>query len=226
VCPAWYVQPALTGWSLRGRAIIGAFAAALLLGACGGGAEQSAGEPSGNFPVSVSTASFPASQRLAQRSNLVIVVRNTGNKTIPNIAVTLLNPKDGTAAQAFSQDIQSSPGEDLASRSRAIWIIDRPPGACKYSCQQGGDGGAVTAYSNTWALGKLAPGHSATFDWGVTAVQTGQFKIEYQIAAGLNGKAKAVTGQGTSPNGTFTVTVHQKPQQAYVNNAGQVVVSN
>jgi hypothetical protein len=210
---------------LRSRAITGAFAVALLVGACGGGAEQNASEPNGNFRVAVSTASFPASQQLAEHTSLKIVVRNTGTKTIPNIAVTLLNPKDGTAAQAFSQDIASSPGEDLASRSRAIWIIDRPPGKCKYSCQQGGDGGAVTAYSNTWAMGSLAPGQSATFDWGVTAVQAGHYQIEYQIAAGLNGKAKAITAQGGKPSGTFTVTVHQKPQQAYVNNAGQVVVT-
>src|ERR1700733_5859076 len=64
---------------------------ALLLSACGGGARQDASEPSGNFPVVVTTASFPASQRLSGHSHFVLAIRNTGSKTIPNIAVTICN---------------------------------------------------------------------------------------------------------------------------------------
>lgn len=208
---------------MRSTAIVGAVSAGLLLGACGSGPRQDANEPNGRFPVDVALAKFPASQRLSEHTKLVISVRNAGQKTIPNIAVTILNPKDGTAAQAFSQDIASSPGEDLASRSRPVWIIDQPPGPCLYSCRQGGLGSAVTAYSNTWALGSLAPGKTATFAWGVTAVQSGRYQVEYQVAAGLNGKARAIDAAGAQPTGTFNVTIHQAPQQAYVNNAGQIV---
>jgi hypothetical protein len=214
------------GWSLSSRTLISAAVAALVLSACGSGAMQNVNEPSGHFPVAISTASFPASQRLSEQTQLLIKVRNSGTKTIPNIAVTLLNPKDGTAAQAFSQDITSSAGQQLASRSRPIWVIDRPPGRCLYSCQQGGEGAAVSAYSNTWALGRLAPGQTATFAWGVTAVQSGHYQIHYEVAAGVNGKAKAIDAEGTRPSGTFSVTVHQAPQQAYVDNAGQVVVKH
>ena len=201
---------------------LGAVAASVALGACGSGARQDANEPSGNFTVTVPVAKFPASQRLAQHTHLVISVRNSGTKTIPDVAVTITNPGYGTAAQAFGGLI-SSTTQPLASRSRPIWIIDRPPGPCVYSCLSGGPGGAVTAYSNTWALGALQPGATATFDWAVTAVKPGTHLVQYRVAAGLNGKAKAVLAGGRPPVGTFKVNVTSVPQQSFVNNNGQVV---
>jgi hypothetical protein len=155
----------------------------------------------------------------------VIAIRNSGSRAIPDIAVTITTPPYGTSAQAFGRLIAApSPGQPiLASRSRAVWVIDRPPGSCQYSCRQGGPGGAATASSDTWALGRLAPGQTAKFDWGVTAVQPGTYKVRYQVAAGLNGKARAV-GSGNQPvQGTFTVKISPRPRQAYVNNNGQVV---
>jgi hypothetical protein len=196
-------------------------AATLALAACGGGTRQDVSEPSGTFPVQVTTASFPGSQRLAEHTQLVISVRNASSKrTIPDIAVTITNPRYGTSVQAFATSLEM-PG--LASHSRPVWIVDRPPGPCTYSCQAGGPGGAVTAYSNTWALGALAPGASAKFVWGVTAVQPGTYRVRYQVAAGLNGKARAVLSGGAKPVGTFVVTIHSAPQQSYVDNSGQVI---
>ena len=208
---------------MRRSALLAVAGAPLLLAACGGGARQDANEPSGQFPVRVLSATFPSSQRLAEHTQLSLTLKNSGSQTIPNIAVTILNPSNGTGAQAFSQDISPGSQQDLASRSRPVWIIDQPPGPCQYSCRQGGPGSAVTAYSNTWALGKLAPGQTVTFAWGLTAVQAGRYKVEYQVAAGLNGKARAVNAQGVQPTGTFSVDISQKPQSAYVNNAGQIV---
>jgi hypothetical protein len=204
--------------------VTAAGAGALLLSACGSGARQDASEPSGKFPVRVSSAKFPTSQRLAERTDLVISVRNSGRKTIPDIAVTLLDAHQRTAAQAFGQSVGGT-SEVLASNSRPIWIVDRPPGPCQYSCRQGGPGGAVTAYSNTWALGALKPGQTATFDWGVTAVKSGAFAIRYEIAAGLNGKAKAVDATGAQPVGIFKIKIQNAPQQAYVNDQGKVVTT-
>ena len=201
--------------------------AGLSIAACGGGSSQSSGSPSGNFPVTAQ-ASFPASQRLAQHSKLVIQVRNSGSKPIPNVAVTILNPSAGTAADAFGALLpQSQPGQpSLATRSRPVWIVNRPPGACGYSCRNSGPGGAVTAYNNTWALGKLLPGHTATFLWGVTAVQAGTYLVRYEVAAGLDGKAKAVTAAGGPVAGTLKVRISSTPRQAYVNNNGQIVYTN
>jgi len=210
---------------------------ALVLSACGGGARQDASEPSGNFRVAVTTATFPGSQRPSEHTHLVLAVRNTGSKTIPNIAVTICNvtcrypapPGEGTDAAAFAQDLQM---QGLANPSRPVWVLDRPPGACNAGCGpgsadgSGSPGGAVTAYSNTWALGALAPGHTAKFDWAVTAVAPGRHVVAWEVAAGLNGKAKAVTGGGSVPRGTFTVVIHSAPSESYVNNNGQIVTTS
>jgi hypothetical protein len=193
----------------------------LALAGCGGQARQDANEPTGNFTVDVPVAKFPSSQRLAEHTHLVIAVRNTGTKTIPNIAVTIRGPKAGVAAQAFGGLLAETPG--LANRSRPIWVVDRAPGPCGYACTSGGAGGAATAYTNTWALGSLKPGKTATFDWGVTAIKAGTHVIEYQVAAGLNGKAKAVLAGGGQPKGTFTVKISSAPQQSFVNDKGQIV---
>jgi hypothetical protein len=207
---------------------------ALMLAGCGGGARQDASEPSGKFPVAVSIATFPASQRLAQRTHLVVAVRNAGSQTIPNIAVTICNvtcaypapPGQGTGAAAFAQVLQM-PG--LANPSRPVWIVDRPPGECIAGCKPGSSGapgGAVTAYSNTWALGALAPGETARFDWAVTAVAPGRHVVAWEVAAGLNGKARAVTSGGSAPHGTFTVLIHRAPTRSYVNDQGQIVTTS
>ncbi len=210
--------------ALSGRrlscAVSAAVAAMLAAAACGSGQRQDVNEPSGEFPVQVTTATFPSPQRLAQHTQLVISVRNTGGKTIPNIAVTITNPLYGTSVGAFATYL-NMPG--LASHSRPVWIVDRPPGPCLFNCDSGAPGGAVTAYSNTWALGALAPGATATFDWGVTAVAPGSYRVHYEVAAGLNGKARAVLQNGRRPAGTFRVTILTAPHQTYVTPSGQVI---
>jgi len=207
----------------RSCGTIGAIIAAVGVSACGG-SRQDVNEPKGNFAVAVSKAAFPTSQRLAEHTHLVIAVQNTGTKTIPNVAVTITNPS-GDAAQSFSEFLSQSEANSLglASRSRPVWIVDQPPGPCGYSCKSGGPGGAVTAYTDTWALGALKPGATATFDWAVTAVQPGRWDVQYEVAAGLNGKARALLSGGSAPMGRFHVTISTKPAQTYVNNAGQIV---
>jgi hypothetical protein len=200
----------------------------LAISACGGGQNQAASEPTGNFSVAVRTARFPAAQRLAQHTHLVIEVRNSGTKTIPDVAVTICNvtcaypaPRgEGSTSQAFAAGIDQS---YVANPSRPLWIVDQAPGACTYSCQSGGQGAAGTAYANTWALGQLKPGATARFDWAVTAVQAGRHVVAWQVAAGLNGRAKAVLANGAAPHGAFAVNVGTAPAQSYVNDNGQII---
>jgi hypothetical protein len=202
----------------------------VVLTGCGSGVRQDATEPTGTFRVVVPRATFPGSQRLAQRTHLVITVRNAGRKAIPNIAVTICNVTCAyraraaagvaTSAEAFAVDLDMP---YLANPSRPVWIVDRAPGPCAYSCQSGAPGGAVTAYSNTWALGSLKPGATARFDWAVTAVKAGRHVVAWQVAAGLNGDAKAVLANGSSPAGRFKVTILTAPQRSYVKANGQVV---
>jgi hypothetical protein len=222
----------LSGWRRSSAAIVAGVAATLALTSCGSGARQDVNEPNGLFKVDVSSR-FPANQHLAQASHFVVTVRNIGKKTVPNVAVTICNTScslaatksgdgEGTSVQAFADKLTM---QGLASDSRPVWIVDEPPTphGCQYSCQQGGPGGAVTAYSNTWALGPLKPGKSTTFDWKVTAVKAGNYTVAWQVAAGLNGKAKARTSSGQVPHGTFAVKVDNAPEQSYVNDAGAVV---
>jgi hypothetical protein len=197
-------------------------AVAGLVAGCGG-TEQNAGEPHGKFPVSVSS-SFPASQTLAQQTSFTVRIKNVGKAVIPDVAVTVLNPKYGSAAQAFGTLIKAgSAGQPiLASRSRPVWIINQAPGPCGYSCHSRGPGGAATAYANTWALGKLRPGHTAVFSWKLTAVQPGAYTVEYEVAAGLNDYAKAVLPHSAPARGHFDVHISSAPPTVTVQGDGKV----
>jgi hypothetical protein len=197
-------------------------AVASIVAGCGG-TEQNAGEPHAKFPVAVAS-SFPASQTLAEQTSFTVRIKNVGTHAIPNVAVTVLNPKYGSAAQAFGTLIKAgSAGQPiLASRSRPIWIINRAPGPCGYSCKNRGPGGAATAYTNTWALGKLAPGHTAVFRWKLTAVQPGAYTVEYEVAAGLNGYAKAVLSDKSPARGHVDVHISSAPPTVTVQGNGQV----
>jgi hypothetical protein len=216
----------MSGWRVTLGAMLGAFTAAGLVSACGA-TEQNAAEPNAAFPVEVSS-SFPTNQRLAQTTSFTVRVKNTGSGVIPDVAVTVTNPRYGSAAQAFGTllAVPAAGQPILASRSRPVWIIDRSPGPCGYSCRQRGPGGAATAYSNTWALGRLAPGRTATFRWQVTAVQPGSYVVAYEVSAGLNGSAKAVTGSGARARGGYRVRIASAAPPSYVEPNGTVVHKN
>ena len=172
---------------------------ALAVAGCGGGERQDKNEPSGTFDVDVVNGSFPAAQHVARQSRMRITVRNAGDKTVPNVAVTV---------KGFTRrDTQ----EGLADPNRPVWIVDRGP--------RGGD----TAYVGTWALGSLRPHRTRTFTWKVTPIKAGNYDVRYEVAAGLDGKAKARTRDGGRPAGSFKVKVSGKPADARVNpDTGQV----
>jgi hypothetical protein len=217
-----------------GAALLAIVAPSLALAACGGGARQDVAEPTGNYPVAVTSATFPASQSLSQHTHMQITVKNTGTRAIPDLAVTICNvtcaynapPGEGSSSGAFASNLDQS---GLANPSRPVWIVDRPPGSCQgstgYSCRNGGAGGDASAYNNTWAYGRLAPGASAIFDWAVTAENTGRHTLAWVISAGLNGKAQAVVNGGGAPHGTFTVQITGRPSQSYVDNNGNIVTT-
>jgi hypothetical protein len=176
-------------------------AALAVASGCGGDEKQDAHEPKGTYHVKVVRASFPSKQRLADHATMKIAVRNDGSATVPNLAVTV--GRNGKAT--FSYESQQ-PG--LADPERPIWIIDDPPL------------GGTTAYVDTWTLGRLRPHETKTFKWGVTAVRAGTYKVDYQVAAGLNGNAKV---RRADASGTFDVDVEQQPAQACVTDSGKVV---
>jgi hypothetical protein len=199
---------------------------AALVSACGSGSEQNPGERHTSYHVQVSS-SFPTAQKLAQESLFVVSVKNTSGRTIPDVAVTVTNPKFGDTAQSFGYLLPvGGQGQPIiANRSRPIWIVTQAPGPCRYSCRKGGPGAAASAYTDTWSLGRLAPGRTARFAWKLTATEAGTFEVEYQIAAGLNGYAKAVDRSGRAVVGRYRVTISGRPQSTYVKSNGQVVYS-
>jgi len=179
----------------RALRLIAAPAAALVVlgaAACGGGPSQSADEPSGTYRVAIVRSSFPARQHVAAPTRLVIDVRNTGRKTVPDVAVTV---------DAFSSRSERT---DLADPQRPVWIVDRPPE------------GSTTAYTDTWALGPLAAGETKRFVWRLTPVQPGTHRLEYRVAAGLTGQAKAVLAGDRVPEREMTVRISTRPASARV----------
>lgn len=184
----------------RGIAIIGLVPLAALTAGCGGGDRQDKHEPSGNFAVEVTRASFPAKQSLAEPTQLSIAVKNTDSKPLPNVAITV---------DSFAK---ATKDPSLADPNRPVWIVDEGPA--------GGD----TAYVSTWALGSLAPGATRTFTWKVTAIQSGTQTVHYTVSPGLNGKAKVADAAKSS--GSFTVAISKRPAQARVNPDTGAVIRN
>jgi hypothetical protein len=264
-----------TSRSLRVRDRLGMGLVAALFSAgivaCGGGERQDEDEPEGEFPVQVVNASFPSKQRLAQTSNLTLEVSNTGDETVPDLAVTVFTSREGddeqtegtettentetteeTAGEEIDEAAEDADEEgtapeeeqsgaagsfsvisrqqDLAIPSRPVWILEQgyprlagteagpaPPG------EVSGPGGAETAQTNTYSFGPLEPGESRDIVWKVTPVQPGAYTVHYRVAAGLQGKAVAVTNDGSVPEGEFVVRISAVPPQTRVNDAGEVV---
>ena len=172
-----------------------------LLAGCGGeSARQDADEAKGTWKVEVVEAEFPASQRLAKQETMRIRVRNSDDRTLPNVAVTV---------EGFSARSEQA---GLADASRPVWVVDDGPR------------GGTTAYTNTWALGRIPPGETKTFEWRATPVKAGEHKLSYRVAAGLDGKARAQLASGSRPEGSFSVNVRRDPSQARVDpDSGDVV---
>jgi hypothetical protein len=183
---------------------------------CGGGERQDEDEPEGEFQVEVVSATFPEQQKLAQRSDLVITVRNTGDEAVPNVAVTV----DGLNYRT------TQPGVSDAQRPRfAVNGVPREIGGFP-EAKDATPLGCDTAYVNTWACGRLKPGAEKTFVWSVSAVKAGPYKISWRVAAGLNGKAKAVDAEGGgAPTGSFTGTVSRAAPEVRIADDGRTVVT-
>jgi hypothetical protein len=188
-----------------------------LLAVAGCGAErQDENEPEGDFPVEVVRASFPEKQKLAKSSDLVVSVRNAGDDTIPNIAITV-NGLD-----------ERKDDPDLADPSRPVFALNgvQVEIAGFPEAKDASPRGCDTAYVNTWACGPLKPDQEKTFRWSVTAVKAGEFKVDWLVAAGLDGNAKAVAaGGGPAPRGEFAGTVSDEAPDVRVADDGKTIVS-
>lgn len=193
---------------------------ALAISACGGGGErQDEGEPDAEYPVDVVTAKFPNRQRLARVSVLRLGVENTGDETIPNLVVTVFI--DESTGDSFSVPLEQ-PG--LANPNRPVWVLEETYPRLAGESRPAGTSPAVTASQDTYAFGPLDAGDRREMVWRVTPVKGGTYTVDYEVAAGLGGRAKAVTNDGSEPSGEFVVTISSKPAQATVKKSGKIKI--
>ncbi len=245
--PAPLEESASTARSLKARRRLGIWFLGVLLAAgiasCGG-TRQDANEPEGNFPVSIVSADFPSKQQLAQNTNLTLAVANSGDKTIPDLAITIFTSSNASTSDSGTTstgtgsapagasggannlpDVQGSfsvrsEQEGLAIPFRPVWILE--VGFPKLEGQTA-SAGAEAAQTDTFAFGALAAHQTKRIVWNVTPVQAGTYTVHYRVAAGLEGKAKAVTADGSVPEGEFVVRISSAPPQTRVDDSGKVV---
>jgi hypothetical protein len=242
--PAPLEESASTARPLKARKRIGiGFLAALLAAgaaSCGGGERQDANEPEGDFPVQIVSADFPSKQKLAENTNLTLAVANTGDKTIPDLAITIFTSSNAGTEESGSTTATTgasgaSPGDQpeaqgsfsvrsdqpgLAIPFRPVWILEE--GYPKLEGQSA-SAGAEAAQTDTFSFGPLDANDTRRMVWNVTPVQAGTYTVHYRVAAGLQGKARAVTADGSVPEGEFVVRISSEPPQTRVDSSGKVV---
>jgi len=223
----------------RTRIWIGFLATLLAVGvaSCGGGSRQDEDETSGDFPVQIVSAAFPSKQKLAENTNLTLSVANSGDQTIPDLAITIFTTSNAstgetgttsTGTSSTTQELPTSQGsfsvrseqEGLAIPFRPVWILEE--GFPRLEGQTA-SAGAEAAQTDTFAFGPLPANQTKRIVWNVTPVQAGTYTVHYRVAAGLQGKAKAVTADGSVPEGEFVVRISSAPPQTRVDDSGKVV---
>ncbi len=165
-------------------------------------------------------AQFPTSQLLAQTSLLRIGVRNTGDKTIPNLTVTVSVGGLAGRTSALPFTIHD-PQPGIAQPDRPVWVMAQ---SYPRFAGSGRAAGAQTSNPKTFAFGPLKPGAGTEVVWKLIAARPGDYTLLYGIDAGLGGAAKAETAAGTKPGGTFAVHIERKPPNTIVNGKGQVII--
>ncbi len=192
---------------------------AFSVAACGGESSSDSNEAAGTYPVKVVKAEFPAEQRLGETTLLRLGVRNTGEKALPSLTVSIsVGGQEGRdSALPFGY---RDPAAGIAQPDRPIWAL-----ASGYPKTNGSDepGGAETAEAKTFAFGPLKPGATTEAVWKLSAVKAGSYKLFYEIGAGLSDETKTKTAGGTEAGGSFAVEISDVPPEVEVKDNGEVV---
>jgi len=199
---------------------------ALFIAGCGGSEpRQDENEKEADYPVEVTVAEFAPKQRLAETTDLELAFRNSGDETIPDLAVTIYTG-DQSADGAFNV---RSAQEGLADPNRPVWILENDypkileDGASAKDLDSAPTAGAETSSTNTYTFGELEAGDEIHTVFRVTPVVAGTFTVHYEVAAGLDGKARAVTDTGEPVEGEFVATITDQPKATKVDEQGNVV---
>lgn len=201
----------------------------LAMASCGGD-DQSADSDAG-YQVSAK-GSFPEEQKLARTSQLRIEVTNEDDRTIPDIAATVL----GFNYELKDPQNAELPDPDVADPERPQFVVDRSP--IEYLTPKAEPDsslvdkevavpyGRQTAYVGTSALGALAPGKTAVFRWDVTAVKAGPYNLKWSVAAGVEPDQTAEGSDGQPIGGSFVGEVDDAPVDAEVAKDGKSVITS
>lgn len=198
---------------------VAASALTVSIAACGEESSSDANEAAGKYPVKIVTAEFPARQRLGETTLLRLGVRNTGDKTLPALTVTIsVGGKEGRNSSLPFGYRDPEPG--LAQPDRPIWAL-----AAHYPRIDGSSkrAGAETAGLKTFDFGPLKPGATTEAVWKLSAVKTGDYKLFFEVGAGLGGAEKAQTAAGTEAGGSFAAKITDVPPDTIVTDNGEVV---
>jgi hypothetical protein len=193
-------------------------AVAALLAACGESSSD-ANQQAGTYRVKVSEAEFPTGQRLGQTSLLRLGVRNTGEKTLPALTVTISIAGREGRDSALPFGIRD-PQPGLAQPYRPVWVLAEHFPKLAGSSQPGG---ASTSNPKTFSFGPLRPGATTRAVWKLSAVKAGRFTLVYRVDAGVSGTARAQTAGGVPPGGSFVTQISTVPPDTEVTDSGEVV---
>lgn len=165
---------------------------------------------------------FPTAQRLAETSDLILGVENTGDEPLPELAFTI-GTDDGGADGSFNVRLDDT---SLSNPNRPVWILEnkypRPVGDPPST----GLGPGFRAQTNTFGFDSLEPGETEEIVWRVTPVMPGTYTLHYLVEAGLDGQANAITADGGDVKGEFVVTISDKPPKATVDGNGKVITES
>lgn len=192
---------------------------AALLSACGGDDSSAADEPTGTFQVKVTEAKFPTLQQLGQTSLLQLGIRNTGERTVPGLAVTFTIAGKRGESSSLPFGI-NDPQPELAQPDRPVWVLSET-----YPRLQGSTdpGGTSTSSRKTFSFGPLKPGETTKAVWKLSAVRAGKYTLLYGIDAALRGEAKAETEGGVAPGGSFSTEITDRLPETEVDDSGEIV---
>ncbi len=192
---------------------------ALAISACGSESSSNANEPEGTYRVEVSEADFATKQRLGRTYLLKLDIRNSGEKTIPGLTVNFSLKGDEGESSTLPFGIRD-PQPELAQPDRPVWVLSEHYPKLDGSSEPGG---AETSNPKTFELGPLAADETTEAVWKLSAVRTGPYTLAYSIDGGFGGKAKAETGGGVTPGGSFVVRISPARYATEVNERGEVV---
>lgn len=166
--------------------------AVLALSGCGGGDEpQDADAPTGSWTVKIVKWSFPERQPLGRPVNFELTIRNTDQRDIPSVILTIAGMK---------QFVEQG---KAATNTRPVWL----PNDINYA--------DVTPYNSALAqsfnLGPLQAGRFKRYVLPLTPLRRGEHRIGYSLAASLYGGAEIVKDDGNPAADTRIVAIDPTP---------------